>query len=111
MTPLTQLLAAAALSTVICVAMANRGVGAAAQDVTVGGFVAFITAMLMLIAYPPPGGRLPTPTRGVAALERGLNLLEAMPLPRLAARHAPARARCHHPARCAWRLQPTRRPR
>src|SRR5690606_37057319 len=50
MTPLTQLLAAAALSTVICVALWQSRADGTPQDVTVGGFVAFITAMLMLIA-------------------------------------------------------------
>ena len=77
MTPLTQLLAAGALSTVICVALwQSRGIGAAAQSVSVGGFVAFITAMLMLIAPIRRLADVASPiTRGVAALERGLNLL------------------------------------
>jgi subfamily B ATP-binding cassette protein MsbA len=43
MTPLTQLLAAFALSAVICIALwQSRTGGAGSQDVTVGGFVAFI---------------------------------------------------------------------
>ncbi len=76
MTPLTQLLAAAALSVVICIALwQSRGV-VDSKDVTVGGFVSFITAMLMLIA---PIRRLADEanpiTRGVAALELGLSLL------------------------------------
>jgi len=47
MTPTTQLLAAVSLSAVICIALwQSRGAGA--QDVTVGGFAAFIAAMLRL---------------------------------------------------------------
>ncbi|WP_313233954.1 lipid A export permease/ATP-binding protein MsbA [Delftia acidovorans] len=81
MTPLTQLLAAAALSAVICIALwQSRGTGATAanvQDVTVGSFAAFITAMLMLIAPIRRLADVANPiTRGVAALERGLHLLE-----------------------------------
>jgi subfamily B ATP-binding cassette protein MsbA len=76
MTPLTQLLAAAALSIVICIALwQSRGV-VDAKDVTVGGFVSFITAMLMLIAPIRRLADVASPiTRGVAALERGLALL------------------------------------
>lgn len=76
MTPLTQLLAAAALSVVICIALwQSRGV-VDAKDVTVGGFVSFITAMLMLIAPIRRLADVASPvTRGVAALERGLALL------------------------------------
>ncbi|MBI3101162.1 MAG: lipid A export permease/ATP-binding protein MsbA [Burkholderiales bacterium] len=94
MTPLTQLLAAAALSTVICVALwQSRGVGAAAHDVTVGGFVAFITAMLMLIAPIRRLADVASPiTRGVAALERGLSLLGETPAEK-GGPHAPGRAR------------------
>ncbi|WP_137893711.1 lipid A export permease/ATP-binding protein MsbA [Ramlibacter sp. 2FC] len=79
MTPLTQLLAAAALSAVICVALWQSQ-----QDgnssVTVGGFVAFITAMLMLIAPIRRLAEVANPiTRGLAALERGLQLMEQVP--------------------------------
>ncbi len=73
MTPLTQLLAAAALSGVISVALwqANE------TGATVGGFVAFITAMLMLVAPIRRLAEVANPiTRGVAALERGLMLVE-----------------------------------
>ena len=75
MTPLTQLLAAAALSVVICIALwQSRGV-VDSKDVTVGGFVSFITAMLMLIAPIRRLADVANPiTRGVAALERGLSL-------------------------------------
>ncbi len=75
MTPTTQLLAAVSLSAVICIALwQSRGAGA--QDVTVGGFAAFIAAMLMLIAPIRRLADVANPiTRGVAALERGLLLL------------------------------------
>ncbi|MDR2326487.1 MAG: lipid A export permease/ATP-binding protein MsbA [Acidovorax sp.] len=76
MTPLTQLLAAAALSAVICIALwQSRFEGS--HEVTVGSFVAFISAMLMLIAPLRRMADVANPiTRGVAALERGLGLLE-----------------------------------
>ncbi|GKT24793.1 lipid A export permease/ATP-binding protein MsbA [Acidovorax sp. SUPP3334] len=75
MTPLTQLLAAAALSGVICVALWQSH-ASGDRDVTVGGFAAFITAMLMLIAPIRRLADVANPvTRGVAALERGLALL------------------------------------
>lgn len=75
MTPTTQLLAAVSLSAVICIALwQSRGAGA--QGVTVGGFAAFIAAMLMLIAPIRRLADVANPiTRGVAALERGLLLL------------------------------------
>lgn len=80
MTPLTQLLAAAALSAVICTALWQSQAQVVAQDVTVGGFVAFITAMLMLIAPIRRLADVANPiTRGVAALERGLVLLGDTP--------------------------------
>ncbi|MGE8493245.1 lipid A export permease/ATP-binding protein MsbA [Comamonas sp.] len=81
MTPLTQLLAAVALSAVICIALwQSRTTGINAKDVTVGGFVAFISAMLMLIAPIRRLADVANPlTRGVAALERGLGLLEEIP--------------------------------
>jgi len=78
MTPLTQILAALALSLVICLALwQSRGAGANAHQVTVGSFAAFIAAMLMLIAPMRRMADVANPlTRGVAALERGLHLLE-----------------------------------
>ena len=76
MTPLTQLLAAGALSAVIAVALWQSKTGTT-QGATVGGFVAFITAMLMLIAPIRRLADIANPvTRGVAALERGLGLIE-----------------------------------
>ena len=78
MTPTTQLLAAGALSAVIVIALwqSHGSAGAAASDVTVGGFASFIAAMLMLIAPIRRLADVANPiTRGVAALERGLLLL------------------------------------
>lgn len=76
MTPLTQLLAAAALSVVICIALWQSRGAVDTKDVTVGGFVSFITAMLMLIAPIRRLADVANPiTRGAAALERGLSLL------------------------------------
>ena len=77
MTPLIQMLAALALSAVIMMALyQSSGVGST-QNVTVGSFAAFITAMLMLISpikhLSEVAGTL---TRGVTSLERGLNLLD-----------------------------------
>ena len=75
MTPLTQLLAAGALSAVICIAL-WQSQGAGTKDVTVGGFASFIAAMLMLVAPIRRLADVANPiTRGVAALERGLALL------------------------------------
>ena len=89
MTPLTQLLAAAALSTVICVALWQGRTAAGQPDVTVGGFVAFITAMLMLIAPIKRIADVANPiTRGVAALERGMALLGDTPA-EIGGSHAP----------------------
>lgn len=76
MTPLTQLFAAFALSAVICIALWQSR-GNHSGDITVGSFVAFISAMLMLIAPMRRLANVANPiTRGVAALERGLSLLD-----------------------------------
>ena len=75
MSPLTQLMAAVALSTVLVVALIQSRSGL--EGATVGGFVAFITAMLMLVSPIKRLADVATPvTRGLAALERGLRLLE-----------------------------------
>ena len=77
MSPLTQLLAAVALSLVLMIALLQSQNGA--QGATVGGFVAFITAMLMLIAPIKRLADVANPiTRGLAALERGLQLMESV---------------------------------
>lgn len=76
MTPLTQLLAAAALSAVITIALWQSNIA----GVSVGNFVAFVTAMLMLIAPVRHLAEIAGPiTRGLAALERGLELIEETP--------------------------------
>lgn len=81
MTPLTQMMAATALSTVICIALwQSHHAGGVRNDLTVGGFVAFITAMLMLISPIRRLSDVASPiTRGLAALERGLALLIEAP--------------------------------
>lgn len=73
MTPLTQMLAAIALSAVISVALLQSAQGQS----TVGGFVAFVTAMLMLLAPIRQLADIANPiTRGLVALERALTLLD-----------------------------------
>lgn len=75
MTPLTQMMAACSLSMVLVIALYQSQSGA--TGATVGGFVAFITAMLMLIAPIKRLAEITNPiTRGLAALERGLLLIE-----------------------------------
>ncbi|MFY8054671.1 MAG: ABC transporter transmembrane domain-containing protein, partial [Limnohabitans sp.] len=78
MTPLTQLLAAMALSAVITVAIVQSN--QSHQTVTVGGFAAFITAMLMLISpIKHLSEVIGSVTRGLTAIERGLDVLDAAP--------------------------------
>ena len=90
MTPLTQMMAALSLSIVLVIAVYQSQNGA--SGATVGGFVAFITAMLMLVAPIKRLTEISSPiTRGLAALERGLDLIdEAQPEPQ--GRHTCARA-------------------
>ena len=72
MTPITQILASIALSAVITVALMQS----ADRTTSVGGFVAFVTAMLMLIAPLKHLTEVANPiTRGLAAMERGLDLI------------------------------------
>jgi subfamily B ATP-binding cassette protein MsbA len=79
MTPVTQTLAACTLSAVIVVALVQSGGGGA----TVGGFVAFITAMLMLVAPIKHLSDVMAPiTRGLASVERGLDLMDQSPAER-----------------------------
>jgi subfamily B ATP-binding cassette protein MsbA len=76
MTPLTQILAAVALSSVIVAALWQSSDGG-----SVGGFVAFVTAMLMLVAPIKHLSEVAGPiTRGLAALERGIKLIERTPV-------------------------------
>jgi ATP-binding cassette, subfamily B, bacterial MsbA len=73
MSAITQVLAAMALSAVVTIALLQS----AENTTTVGGFVAFVTAMLLLIAPVKSLSDATTPiTRGLAALERGLDLLD-----------------------------------
>jgi len=80
MAPVTQVLASFALAAVLWMALdqshhANGG--------TVGDFVAFITCMLMLIQPFKQLSDVMAPiTRGTAAMERGLDMLEAIPVER-----------------------------
>jgi ATP-binding cassette, subfamily B, bacterial MsbA len=77
MTPVTQILAACALSAVIVVALWQSGQGGS----SVGGFVAFVTAMLMLVAPIKHLSEVAGPiTRGLAALERGMALINTTPV-------------------------------
>ncbi|MDR2129270.1 MAG: lipid A export permease/ATP-binding protein MsbA [Burkholderiaceae bacterium] len=94
--PLTQLVSAIALSVVIAMAL-SQGQAGNERMVTVGGFVAFIGAMLMLISPIRRLADVVNPiTRGLAALERGVELLQqSQPEPDAAAARddLPARAR------------------
>ena len=83
------MLAACALSAVIVVALWQSRTG----GTTVGGFVAFITAMLMLLAPIKHLSDVMAPiTRGLAALERGVDAGRRQPVASAAARTC-ARAR------------------
>ena len=77
MTPLTQVLAAVTLSAVIVAALWQSGT----EGGTVGGFAAFITAMLMLISPIKHLSEVAGPiTRGLAAFERGVDLIDNSPV-------------------------------
>ncbi len=77
MTPLTQVLAACALSAVLTVALWQSEHSGG----TVGSFAAFITAMLMIISPIKGLSSVAGPiTRGIAALERGVALIDDSPL-------------------------------
>ena len=91
MTPVTQILAACALSAVIVVALwqSRSGVG------SVGSFVAFVTAMLMLIAPIKHLSEVAGPvTRSLAALDRGVSLIDTIP-PESGGRFDPGRSSGH----------------
>ncbi|MDO4794968.1 MAG: ATP-binding cassette domain-containing protein [Brachymonas sp.] len=92
MTPLTQLVAAIALSAVLAIALWQaKATQGAEHAVTVGGFAAFVTAMLMLVAPMRRLADVASPiTRGLAALERGLEMLQNVaPEPQRAAEAIP----------------------
>ncbi len=87
-TPLTHMLAALALSVVICIALWQSKDG-----ITVGTFASFITAMLMLIAPIKRLSEAANPiSRGLAAVKRGIDLVEQTPA-ETGGSHAPGRAR------------------
>jgi len=76
-TPLTQILAASALSAVLVVALWQSSTSGG----TVGGFASFITAMLMLISPIKSLSDVAGPlTRGLASIERGMALIDDSPL-------------------------------
>jgi len=73
MKPLTQMIAAVALSAIISVAL----VQSADVGTSVGEFTAFVTAMLLLVAPIKHLSEIASPiTRGLASLERGFDLLD-----------------------------------
>lgn len=73
--PITNFFGSVALATVITVAL----VESQASDLSAGGFVAFITAMLMLIAPIKHLSEVTsTVTRGVVAAERAIALVETV---------------------------------
>ena len=77
LTPLTQMMAATALAAVISIALLQSQ----HSGTTVGEFAAFVTAMLMLIGPIKHLSEIASPiTRGLAAIERGLDLIEGTPI-------------------------------
>ena len=73
MTPITQMIAACALSAVVVAALWQGG--------SQGTFISFITAMLMLLAPIKHLSEVAGPiTRGLAALERGVALVDDTPV-------------------------------
>lgn len=73
MKPLTQMIAAIALSAIISVALVQSADG----GTSVGEFTAFVTAMLLLVAPIKHLSEIANPiTRGLASLERGFDLLD-----------------------------------
>ena len=76
MTPVTQMIAACGLSAVIVVALwqSNQTGG------SVGGFVSFVTSMLMVVAPMKHLSEVAGPiTRGLASLDRGVSLIHTEP--------------------------------
>ncbi|MEN9888944.1 MAG: Lipid export ATP-binding/permease protein MsbA [Pseudomonadota bacterium] len=97
MTPLTQLISALGLSLVVVLALVQSRQGI--NGATVGSFVAFITAMLMLISPIRKLSDVFNPvTRGLAGLERGLELMGDTPA-ESSGQHRSARAQ----GRIEWR--------
>ena len=89
MSPLTQNVAAVALSGVIMVAMWQNRTGTG-EVVTVGGFIAFIGSLLLLISPIRRLAESANPvTRALAALERDLDLMDDVK-PEVCGTHRPA---------------------
>ncbi len=77
MTPVTQVLASFALAAVLWMALAESS----RSHGTPGDFVAFITCMLLLIQPAKHLSDVMAPlTRGTAAMERGLDMMEGVPV-------------------------------
>ena len=77
MSPVTQVLASFALAAVLWMALAES----TKSHGTVGDFVAFITCMLLLIQPAKHLSDVMAPlTRGTAAMERGLDMMENVPV-------------------------------
>jgi subfamily B ATP-binding cassette protein MsbA len=74
--PITQVMAACAVAVVIVIAL----IQSSQNQTTVGGFVSFITAMLMLLAPLKRVAEVNGPLqRGLAAAEAVFNLIDAVP--------------------------------
>ena len=86
--PITQILTACAVSVVVVIALIQSSNG----QITVGGFVSFITAMLMLLAPLKQLADVNGPLqRGMAAAEEVFNLIDA-PIERTGGKTLPERA-------------------
>ena len=89
MTPVTQILAACAMSAVIVVALWQS----TSAGTTVGAFASFVAAMLMVITPIKNLSEVAAPiTRGLASIERGVKLIDDSPL-ETGGSHDPGRAR------------------
>jgi subfamily B ATP-binding cassette protein MsbA len=79
MTPITQIIAACAFSAVLVAALWQSH----SSGGSVGGFAAFVAAMLMLVAPIKHLSEVAGPmTRGLVSLERGAELIDSTPLER-----------------------------
>ncbi len=89
MTPITQMIAACGLSAVVVLALWQNS----QQDASAGEFLSFITCMLMLLSPMKHLSEVAGPiTRGLAALERGVALINEAPTEQ-GGTYAPVRAR------------------
>jgi len=80
MSPVTQVLASFALAAVLWMALDQSVHG---HGGTAGDFMAFITSMILLIQPSKQLSDVMSPiTRGTAAIERGLDMMEAIPIER-----------------------------